>query len=169
MVLDDLDVSRITDPEARRVLGVLLHLVESQAAQIALLKAENQRLRDENNRLKGEQGKPTILPNKRREAVDHSSEQERRAPPQAWQKAAKLPHLHIDRTEDRRLDRGSLPEDAMFKGYAEVVVQDLTLHTDTVLFRCERWYSPALHESYQAPLPDGYHGQFGPGVAALAL
>ena len=174
MVLDDLDVSRITDPEARRVLGVLLQLVESQAAQIALLKAENQRLRDENNRLKGEQGKPTILPNKRREAVDHSSEQERRAPPQAWQKAAKLPHIRIDRTEDRRLDRGSLPEDAQFKGYAEVVVQDLALRTDTVTTRkrvpgCERWYSPGLQESYQAPLPDGYHGQFGPGVAALAL
>jgi len=174
VVLDDLDVSRITDPEARRVLGVLLQLVESQAAQIALLKAENQRLRDENNRLKGEQGKPTILPNKRREAVDHSSEQERRAPPQAWQKAAKLPHIRIDRTEDRRLDRGSLPEDAQFKGYAEVVVQDLALRTDTVTTRkrvpgCERWYSPGLQESYQAPLPDGYHGQFGPGVAALAL
>jgi len=168
-VLDELDLSRITDPEARRVLGVLLQLVESQAAQIALLKAENQRLRDENNRLKGEQGKPTILPNKRRKAVDHSSERERRAPPQAWQKAAKLPQLRIDRTEERRLDRGSLPEDAQFKGYAEVVVQDLALRTDTVLFRCERWYSPGLHESYQASLPNGYHGQFGPGVAALGL
>src|SRR5487761_1626437 len=107
-VLDDLDLSQITDPEARRVLGVLLQLVEGQAAQIALLKAENQRLRDENNRLKGEQGKPTILPNKRREAADHSSERERRAPPQAWQKEAKLPHVRIDRTEERRLDRGSL-------------------------------------------------------------
>lgn len=168
-VLDDLELSRITDPEARRILGVLLQLVERQAEQIATLKAENQRLRDENNRLKGEQGKPTILPNKRREAVDHSSERERRAPPQAWQKEAKLPQLRIDRTEDRRLDRGSLPEDAEFKGYAEVVVQDLALRTDIVLFRCERWYSPGLHESYQASLPNGYHGQFGPGVAALGL
>jgi hypothetical protein len=168
-VLDDLDLSRITDPEARRVLGVLLQLVERQAAQIALLEAENRRLRDENNRLKGEQGKPTILPNKRREAADHSSERERRGPPQAWQKEAKLPHVRIDRTEERRLERGSLPEDAQFKGYAEVVAQDLALRTDTVLFRCERWYSPGLHESYQAPLPAGYRGQFGPGVAALGL
>lgn len=167
--MDELDLSGITDPEARRALAVLLDLVESQAAQIATLKAENQRLRDENNRLKGEQGKPTILPNKRREAVDLSSERERRAAPQAWRKEAKLPHVRIDRTEERRLDRGSLPEDAQFKGYAEVVVQDLALRTDTVLFRCERWYSPGLQESYQAPLPDGYCGQFGPGVAALGL
>lgn len=81
-MLDDLDLSGITDLQARRVLGVLLNLVERQAAEIATLKAENQRLRDEQHRLKGEQGKPTILPSKRREPADYSSERERRASPQ---------------------------------------------------------------------------------------
>lgn len=112
MVLDERDLGRITDPEARRIRELLLTLVGTQAARIATLKAVNQRLRDEVNRPKGEQGKPTILPNKRREPVDHSSEHERREPPQAWQKEAKLPHLQIDRAEERRLDRAHLPEDA---------------------------------------------------------
>ena len=54
-MLDDLDLSGVTDPEARRILGVLLNVIETQAAEIATLRAENQRLRDENNRLEGEQ------------------------------------------------------------------------------------------------------------------
>jgi len=64
-MLDDLDLSGVTDPEARRILGLLLNVIETQAAEIATVRAENQRLRDEHNRLKGEQGTPTILPSKR--------------------------------------------------------------------------------------------------------
>ena len=168
-MLDDVDLSGVTDPAMRQVIGRLLNLVEEQAAQIAMLKAENQRLRDENNRLKGEQGKPRILPSKRRQAVDQSSEAERRAPPKIWHKAGKLPHGPIDRTETRRLDPATRPAGVVFKGYADIVVQDLVMQTDTVRFRCERWYSPRLHQTYQAPLPAGYHGRFGPGARSLAL
>jgi len=42
-MLDDLDLSGVTDPEARRILGVLLNVIETQAAEIATLRAENQR------------------------------------------------------------------------------------------------------------------------------
>ncbi len=54
-MLDDVDLSGVTDSEARRILGLLLNVIEAQAAEIATLRAENQRLRDENNRLEGEQ------------------------------------------------------------------------------------------------------------------
>ena len=50
-VLDDLDLSKVTDPEAQRILGLLLNVIATQEAEIATLRAENQRLRDENNRL----------------------------------------------------------------------------------------------------------------------
>jgi len=51
------------------------------------------------------------------------------------------------------------------------VVQDVALHTDTVLFRCARWYAASTRRSYQAPLPEGYadQGHDGPGLKALAL
>src|SRR5205807_8407808 len=62
-----------------------------------------------------------------------------------------------------------LPEDAQFKGYQEVVIQDLTFRTDNVLFHKERYYSPSQRRTYLAPLPAGYHGQFGPGVRAWVL
>jgi len=51
------------------------------------------------------------------------------------------------------------------------VVQDVALHTDTVLCRCARWYAASTGRSYQAALPDGHadHGHDGPGLKALAL
>ncbi len=169
-MLDDLDLSGITDPEARRILGVLRNVIETQAAEIATLRAENQRLRDENNRLKGEQGAPTILPSKRA-AADHASERERRAERPARPRLDKRSLMRIDRTEEREVDPGLLPPDAERKGYAEFVVQDVALRTDTVLFRCARWYAPSTGRSYQAPLPEGYvdQGHYGPGLKALAL
>ena len=62
-----------------------------------------------------------------------------------------------------------LPEDAEFKGYEEVVVQDIRIETDNVLFRKEKFYSPMEHKSYLAKLPAGYEGQFGPGIKAMTI
>ncbi len=169
-MLEELDLSGVTDPEARRILGVLLNVIETQAAEIATLRAENQRLRDENNRLKGEQGAPTIVPSKR-VAADHASERERRAERPARPRVDKRSLIHIDRTEEREVDAALLPPDAERKGYVEFVVQDVALRTDTVLFCCAKWYAASTRRSYQAPLPEGYaeQGHYGPGLKALAL
>jgi len=169
-MLDDLDLSGVTDPEARRILDLLRNVIEAQAGEIATLRAENQRLRDEVNRLKGEQGAPTIVPSKRI-AADHASERERRAERPARPRVDKRSLLHIDRTEEREVDPALLPPDAERKGYAEFVVQDVVVRTDTVLFRCARWYAASTRRSYQAPLPDGDvdQGHYGPGLTALVL
>lgn len=50
-----------------------------------------------------------------------------------------------------------------------VVVQDLSILTDNVQFRKETYYSPSQKRTYLAPLPAGYHGQFGPKVRAWVL
>src|ERR1700733_14164825 len=55
-----IDTDNIKDPVLRSIFTQLLGLIESQAAKIKGLEEENQQLRDENNRLKGEQGKPNI-------------------------------------------------------------------------------------------------------------
>jgi len=169
-MLDDLDLSGVTDPAARRILDLLRNVIEAQAGEIATLRAENQRLRDEVNRLKGEQGAPTILPTKRATA-DHASERERRVERPARPRVDKRSLLHIDRTQEQEIDPALRPPDAERKGYAEFVVQDVALRTDTVLFRCARWYAASTRRSYQAPLPEGYaeQGHYGPGLKALAL
>src|SRR5439155_16767129 len=107
-MLDDLDLSNSADEHARRAIQLLLNLVETLAAENRSLREEIQRLRDENNRLKGEQAKPNIKPNKRPPPADHSSEGERHQP-RPHQKGRKVEQITIDRTEDCQLDRAILP------------------------------------------------------------
>src|SRR5882672_3905081 len=168
-MLEDFDLHSIADERARELVRRLLNVLEDVRADLRVAQAENQRLRDEINRLKGEQGTPTIKANKSQQPrQDHSSEQERRTP-KAWAKGRKTDRIAIDREQVVQVDPDCLPPDAQFKGYEDVVVQDLVFRTDNVLFRKEKFYSPAQHTTYVASLPQGYHGEFGPGLKSLAL
>ncbi len=167
-MFDDLDLSNITDEGTRELVVRLLNLIETLAADLRTVQIENQRLRDENNRLKGEQGQPKIKSNKPLESTDHSSEKERRKP-KGWSKGRKINSIAIDREQLLEVDRDRLPPDAEFKGYEEVVVQDVVVHTDNVLFRKEKFYSPSQRKTYLAELPPGYQGEFGPGVRAMVI
>jgi hypothetical protein len=171
-MLEDFDLNSIQDIEgARQAILKLLNLIEELAGENRKLREENQQLHDEINRLKGEQGKPEIKPNKRRSSSatrDYSSERERRKPKKR-KKASKVTKIKIDREEVVRVDPAQLPPDAEFKGYEDVVVQDIKLETDNVLFRKEKFYSPTERKSYLAELPAGYEGQFGPGIKATTI
>lgn len=168
-MLDDLDLAGIQDHRARALIVRLLNLIEDLSADLRAAQEEIQRLRDENNHLKGEQGKPTIKPNAAPpDPSDHSSERERRQPTERVSRR-KRATITVDREQTLPVDRAILPPDAEFKGYEDVVVQDLIIRTDNVLFHKEVFYSPSAGKSYRAPLPRGYHGEFGPGVKALAL
>ena len=60
-----------------------------------------------------------------------------------------------------------MPTDAQFNGYEEVTVQDVVFHTDNVLFRKEKYYSPAEGTGYLAPLPPGYDPGTRPNPSAI--
>lgn len=167
-MLDDLDLSGIQDPAARAIIQQLLNLVEDLAQANRALREENQRLRDENNRLKGEQGQPAIKPNTPRPTTNHSSEAERRVPTPRL-KRGKRHTISIDRQQTCDVDPAILPPDAEFKGYVDVVVQDVVLRTDNVLFHKAKWYAPSTRRTYLAELPEGYDDTFGPHIKALAI
>jgi len=170
-LLDDLDLSQISDERARQCIVRLLNLVEEVTAALRAAQEEVQRLRDEINRLKGEQGKPSIkgkTPPPPRLPTHYSSEQERRIP-QDWKKGKKIPTLRVDREQTLAVDRTILPPDAEFKGYEDVIVQDVIFQTDNVCFHKEKFHSPGEQKTYLAPLPPGYTGQFGPGIKALSI
>ena len=62
-MLDSIDLSSLPDDRTRALVGGLLNLIETVMADLRTAQAENQRLRDELNRLKGEQGQPAIKRN----------------------------------------------------------------------------------------------------------
>jgi hypothetical protein len=169
-MLDEVQLNRIQDPQTKLVVQQLANLLEKALAENDTLRAEVQRLRDEINRLKGEQGKPNVKPNKPAptDTSDHSSEQ-KRYKPTAWSKRKKNDTIVLDRTQRLSLDPETLPEDAQFKGYERVIVQNLKLITDNVCFERAKYYSPSTGKTYLAPLPPGYEGGFGPDLKTLIL
>ena len=169
IILQTIDPREIADGAARQTIEILLNLIEQLNSEVKNLKEENQRLRDENNRLKGEQGKPDIKAKQPRgEKSNHSSEQERKTSKPHF-KSSKNARLKIDRQEILKYPPEKLPYDAQFKGYEEVVVQNIKLTTDNVLFYKEKYYSPSVGKTYLAELPDGYEGGFGPEIKALVI
>jgi hypothetical protein len=169
-LLEGFDPTQIQDLEgSRQAIMMLLNLVETLKTENQELREQVQRLRDEINRLKGEQGKPNIKPSRqKREPSNHSSEQERRKPKKR-RKRRKLDKIKIDRIEELDVEPERLPADAKFKDYEEVTVQDLSIHTDNVLFRKRKYYSASEGKTYLAELPLGYAGEFGPSIKSLAI
>ena len=168
-MLEDLDLSSIADERARELVQRLLNVLEDVMADLRTAQAENQRLRDEINRLKGEQGAPAIKPNTPQPPPKHHSSEKERRQPKTWSKDRKTDRIAIDREQVVQIDPTQLPPDAVFKGYEDVVVQDVIFRTDNVLFHKEKFYSPSQHQTYLASLPQGYRGQCGPGIKSLAL
>ena len=70
-------INHLTDKKAQSIHVQLLNLVEMLLAQNEEVKIENQKLKDEINRLKGEQGKPDIR-KQTKSPENHSSETERK-------------------------------------------------------------------------------------------
>ena len=165
-MLENFDPTTIQDEALRQVFIELMNLVENLYAKVQEQAEEMQRLRDENNRLKGEQGKPAIKPNK--SATPLSSEKERRES-KPHHKASKQAQIRIDRVEVVQVEHERLPPDAEFKGYEEVLVQDIDFRSENIKFRKEKYYSPGQKRTYLADMPAGYQGQFGPGVRAWVL
>ena len=163
-MLEGLDLGQIPEEQARELIIRLLKLIERLSADLREAQQENQRLRDEIARLKGEKGKPQIKPHACSGNRNYSSERERKRPqdPHSESKTSKQERLRIDREETLKVDPALLPEDAQFKGYEDVFVQELILRTDNVLYHKEKFYSPSQQKTFLAEMPPGYQGQFGP-------
>lgn len=165
--LAGLDLGALPASPMRDALFVLVNLVETLQGQVLALRAENQQLRDEIARLKGEQGRPNVK-GKTPPRPPLSSERERRSStPRA--KGSKRDRLRIERVERLEVDPALLPADAVRKGYKPVVVQNLVFRVETIRFEKASWWSPSEQRTYLATLPAGYTGQFGPAVKSFVF
>jgi len=127
-LLQTIEPRGIADESMRQTVEILLNLVEQLKAEVKELRAENQELKDEINRLKGEQGQPEIKANKKG-LTNNSSTKERKVP-KKHSKGSKNGTIKIDRAQIVEYPQDKLPADAEFKGYQEVIVQDISLKTD---------------------------------------
>jgi hypothetical protein len=156
--------------QLRSVCKALLNKLEEFARVNDKLSDEVRLLKDEVSRLKGEKGKPNFKPKNQKK--DISSEAERKDESDKKQEPkskAKLNKIIVNRTELLRVEKSKLPADAEFKGYQEVIIQDLKFINDNIKFRKEVYYSRLLGKAIVAEMPKGYTGEFGPGIKSLIL
>ncbi len=189
-VLKDFDINKIdVDDETRQSIRKLMNLLEEQTLEIGRLSNNAIVLKNEVNRLKGEQGIPKIKGNKKKAKKDnHSSESERkekktetkndiqsskdgekRGGPGSGRKRNKNENLKIHDVQICRVDKTTLPDDAKHNGYRDNTIQDIVFCPWNTLFRREIYYSESQNKIYVADLPDGYHGQFGPELKAWII
>lgn len=160
---------KIPDEDISNAITFLFQLVEESYIENEKLKTENQKLRDEINLLKGEQGKPNIPSSKKKQKGDISSENERKKqePPKQKRSKAKKHKIKIDRTEICRVNQTDLPDDAEFKGYQDIVVQGIIIKTDNVEYKKEVYYSASENKTYIGKLPTWVEGEFSPEIKSL--
>ena len=159
----------LADEQLAKAFRIMLQLIEGLCEENEKLKEENQKLRDAINLLKGEQAKPDTKPSRKKPNEDISSEEERKSQKTSKKKKskAKKHKIKIDRIEVCKVDQNILPDDAEFKGYQNVVVQEIIIKTENVEYKKEIYYSPSQNKTYMGELPPEIKGEFGPGVKSL--
>jgi len=143
-------------------LSELRGLVGTLLAQVARLKAENQALRDEIARLKGLPPRPPFRPSGMEKATQPSGSGQSRTRGKRGRGAKRLTISH------EQIVRAAVPAGSRFKGYEDVLVQDLHWAARVIRYRRERWLTPA-GETVVAPLPAGVTGGFGPALRRFVL
>jgi hypothetical protein len=175
--LPDINIGKINDFETKSLIIKLLNIIENQHQENQLLKKTIQEFKDEVNRLKGEQGKPNIRPNtKPTQQGDISSETERKdiesnqeGKNERKKKKKKKKNHKPSRIHRCRLDKNTLPADAVFKGYERNIIPEIYFHIDYVEFKRDKYYSPSEKKTYIAPLPPGYTREFSPSVQSWVI
>ena len=137
----DANGNSFSDSQARAAFKFLLNAIEQLVAENQQSREHIQKLKDEINRLKGEQGKPTIRAQKK--DGDISSEKERKKKKKAKKKRSKKKTTKVDRVEHCPVDRSILPDDATSKGVETILVQDIVIQAENIEFRREVFYGSA--------------------------
>lgn len=122
------ELERINAEQASRVAQLEAKQAKFEEL-IYHLREENQTLRDEVARLKGQKGKPSIGPSR----LNQGEKGKRGGGGHRRQKYEGPP----DRTVV--IKAVGIPEGSTFKGYADWTVQELVIRMERVLYRAEKW------------------------------
>jgi hypothetical protein len=167
----NLDPKDIADENMAKAVATLLQIIEELCSQNEKMATEINYLRKEINHLKGENDDCDGNTSDKKGKKDLSSEKDRkkRKSSKKRKSKAKKHKIHIDRSEVCPIEKTILPQDAEFKGYKEVIVQEIKIGTDNVLYKKEVWYSESEAMTYIASLPGEIKGEFGPGIKSTVF
>jgi regulator of replication initiation timing len=162
------------DFDLRRVISALVERCDQLAEEIEALRAENDEFRAENDELKSENrelrdeiSRLKGLP-PRPKFKSKPSGMEKSTQPAAVKGRKRVKRRRgavkskLEVTREVRL-KAKAPAGSRFKGYEDVLVQDLRLSVEVVRYRREIWQT-ADGERVVAELPAGIMGGFGPEV-----
>jgi len=129
--------------------------------EVATLKQMVSELREENTRLKGLKGRPTIKPS----GMDKATEPSKPTKREKLQFRGKVtPRVCV---EDQVVNV-AVPQGSRFKGHEPFLVQDLVISVRATCYQRERWVTPD-GRTILAPLPEGVAGHFGPELRRFVL
>ena len=148
------------DFDLRRVVAGLVERCDRLAGENEELKAENEALRDEIRRLKGLPPRPKFK--SKPSGMEKSTQPEAAKGRKREKRRRGAVKAKLAVTREVRL-RAKAPEGSRFKGYEDILVQDLRLDVEVVRYRREIWQM-ATGERVVAELPAGIMGGFGPEV-----
>jgi len=153
--LENLKPGEMSFHEQSFVLNTLegvFHILAEQSKTI-------QELKDEINRLKGEQGKPNISGKNQKEGGDISSEKERK-PTKKSKRSKKVKFDGTRQIAKKEVveieDKSNLPKDIEFKGYAKSHYQNLLITSELIEVQRAIYYSKSTNKVYTAALPSNY-------------
>jgi hypothetical protein len=132
--------------------------------QLATLTVENRTLKDEVARLKELPRRPPDRPSGMEQSSE-SAQARKKTSRSRRRRGAALPRIAI--TQEVVLP-ATAPGGSRFKGYDDIVVQDLDLRARATRYRRERWTTPS-GETVSGVLPVGIVGGFGPDLQRFIL
>jgi hypothetical protein len=142
--------------------GELEALAERLLAENAALKQAIAELRAEIATLKGVKSRPKLRPSGMEKGTEPKPDVWDRRRGAGGRKAKRLA-IH-----EERVVPADVPAGSRFKGYEDILVQDLVLRPHVVRIRRERWLTPD-GQTVVAPMPTGITGHFGPELRRFVL
>jgi len=156
-------IPEIPEEQLTPVIKVLLEILQRQTLQIAYLKEENQKLKDEIALLKKGNPKPKIQPSNLEKQEKSQANSGKRLGSAKRSKTKDLKIHHIERIKPE-----NIPSGAIFKDLHSFIVQDIRIENHNIEYQLERWEGP--DGSYHVgKLPKNMPGHFGPTLTSYIL
>jgi hypothetical protein len=161
-VIQPVDLVEKNRQQAEQIQQLLLR-IDELVNSVALLKEENQELRDEIAVLKGQKPRPKIPPSSLEgsDRKDKGEDEEGKPKPKRGKHPRKKKKTVLKIDQEQIIQPQSIPKGAKFKGYKSYDVQDITLKPNNTRFLIAQSQLP--DGTYlSGELPKGIHGHYGP-------